>query len=54
VVRAALGQREADDGTVSRVADAERRAARRQAAWIVARAAMAGIAVAALAWCCLG
>jgi len=50
VVRAALGQREADDGTTSRVGDAERRAARRQAAWIVARAAMVGIAVAAMAF----
>jgi hypothetical protein len=50
VARAALGQREDDDGTAHRVSGAERDTARRQAAWVIARSVLIGAALAALAW----
>jgi hypothetical protein len=50
VARAALGQRERDDGRCENVSGEERTRARRQAVWIVVESALIAVLLAALAW----
>jgi hypothetical protein len=54
VVRAALGQREDDDGTTCPIGAADARAARRQGARVMTLSLVIGIALAAAAWLVAG
>jgi len=50
VGRAALGQRERDDGGCDKVYGDERERARRQAVWVVVGSVLIAAALTALAW----
>jgi hypothetical protein len=50
VVLAALGQRECESGGVERVSDEARRAARRQAAWVIVQSVLIAVVLTAISW----